>query len=235
MTPYDTITAGSRSTYHTGNAVRLVAEEMRDEWSRSPPSSWTSRTPTPGADTSTGCASDGVGSRPCLERGAPQVRRSRRHDDLRVELHQLVASRTTRRPAVGEGHRALVRQCDRRADRGRHPDRPDQHAAPGRRRRRGQGDQPDPGRAAAHGCRGHGHRARALRPAGLRPGPDDQRDVAGLPAPVDAGHAGPADPDHHRGPAPQTDRSAPRASGRAASSGSRRPTPTPSATPAASG
>ncbi|WP_426246473.1 xanthine dehydrogenase family protein molybdopterin-binding subunit [Nocardioides sp. LHG3406-4] len=29
-TPYDTITAGSRSTYHTGNAVRLVAEEMRD-------------------------------------------------------------------------------------------------------------------------------------------------------------------------------------------------------------
>lgn len=28
-TPYDTITAGSRSTYHTGNAVRLVAEEMR--------------------------------------------------------------------------------------------------------------------------------------------------------------------------------------------------------------
>ncbi len=29
-TPYDTITAGSRSTYHTGNAVRLVAEEMRN-------------------------------------------------------------------------------------------------------------------------------------------------------------------------------------------------------------
>lgn len=28
-TPYDTITAGSRSTYHTGNAVRLVAEAMR--------------------------------------------------------------------------------------------------------------------------------------------------------------------------------------------------------------
>ncbi len=28
-TPYDTITAGSRSTYHTGNAVRLVAESMR--------------------------------------------------------------------------------------------------------------------------------------------------------------------------------------------------------------
>jgi CO/xanthine dehydrogenase Mo-binding subunit len=28
-TPYDTITAGSRSTYHTGNAVRMVAEEMR--------------------------------------------------------------------------------------------------------------------------------------------------------------------------------------------------------------
>lgn len=28
-TPYDTITAGSRSTYHTGNAVRLVAENMR--------------------------------------------------------------------------------------------------------------------------------------------------------------------------------------------------------------
>lgn len=27
-TPYDTITAGSRSTYHTGNAVRLVCEEM---------------------------------------------------------------------------------------------------------------------------------------------------------------------------------------------------------------
>ncbi|MEQ3551824.1 xanthine dehydrogenase family protein molybdopterin-binding subunit [Pseudonocardia nematodicida] len=30
-TPYDTITAGSRSTYHTGNAVRLVAEAMRDK------------------------------------------------------------------------------------------------------------------------------------------------------------------------------------------------------------
>ena len=30
-TPYDTITAGSRSTYHTGNAVRLVAERMREE------------------------------------------------------------------------------------------------------------------------------------------------------------------------------------------------------------
>ncbi|TQM11033.1 xanthine dehydrogenase family protein molybdopterin-binding subunit [Pseudonocardia kunmingensis] len=30
VTPYDTITAGSRSTYHTGNAVRLVAEKMRD-------------------------------------------------------------------------------------------------------------------------------------------------------------------------------------------------------------
>jgi CO/xanthine dehydrogenase Mo-binding subunit len=29
VTPYDTITAGSRSTYHMGNAVRLVAEEMR--------------------------------------------------------------------------------------------------------------------------------------------------------------------------------------------------------------
>lgn len=28
-TPYDTITAGSRSTYHSGNAVRLVAESMR--------------------------------------------------------------------------------------------------------------------------------------------------------------------------------------------------------------
>ncbi len=28
-TPYDTITAGSRSTYHTGNAVRRVAEAMR--------------------------------------------------------------------------------------------------------------------------------------------------------------------------------------------------------------
>jgi CO/xanthine dehydrogenase Mo-binding subunit len=30
VTPYDTITAGSRSTYHTGNAVRLAAEQMRD-------------------------------------------------------------------------------------------------------------------------------------------------------------------------------------------------------------
>ncbi|MQA77634.1 MAG: molybdopterin-dependent oxidoreductase [Streptosporangiales bacterium] len=30
VTPYDTITAGSRSTYHTGNAVRKVAESMRD-------------------------------------------------------------------------------------------------------------------------------------------------------------------------------------------------------------
>jgi CO/xanthine dehydrogenase Mo-binding subunit len=30
VTPYDTITAGSRSTYHTGNAVRLAAERMRD-------------------------------------------------------------------------------------------------------------------------------------------------------------------------------------------------------------
>ncbi|HVV22947.1 MAG TPA: xanthine dehydrogenase family protein molybdopterin-binding subunit [Pseudonocardiaceae bacterium] len=31
VTPYDTITAGSRSTYHTGNAVRLAAENMRDK------------------------------------------------------------------------------------------------------------------------------------------------------------------------------------------------------------
>lgn len=31
VTPYDTITAGSRSTYHTGNAVRQVAEAMRDK------------------------------------------------------------------------------------------------------------------------------------------------------------------------------------------------------------
>jgi CO/xanthine dehydrogenase Mo-binding subunit len=31
VTPYDTITAGSRSTYHTGNAVRIVAEQMRDQ------------------------------------------------------------------------------------------------------------------------------------------------------------------------------------------------------------
>jgi CO/xanthine dehydrogenase Mo-binding subunit len=30
-TPYDTITAGSRSTYHTGNAVRAAAEKMRDK------------------------------------------------------------------------------------------------------------------------------------------------------------------------------------------------------------
>jgi CO/xanthine dehydrogenase Mo-binding subunit len=30
VTPYDTITAGSRSTYHTGNAVRLAAEQMRE-------------------------------------------------------------------------------------------------------------------------------------------------------------------------------------------------------------
>lgn len=30
VTPYDTITAGSRSTYHTGNAVRLAAGRMRD-------------------------------------------------------------------------------------------------------------------------------------------------------------------------------------------------------------
>lgn len=30
VTPYDTITAGSRSTYHTGNAVRQAAEKMRD-------------------------------------------------------------------------------------------------------------------------------------------------------------------------------------------------------------
>jgi CO/xanthine dehydrogenase Mo-binding subunit len=31
VTPYDTITAGSRSTYHTGNAVRLAAEKMREK------------------------------------------------------------------------------------------------------------------------------------------------------------------------------------------------------------
>jgi CO/xanthine dehydrogenase Mo-binding subunit len=31
VTPYDTITAGSRSTYHTGNAVRLAAENMREK------------------------------------------------------------------------------------------------------------------------------------------------------------------------------------------------------------
>lgn len=30
VTPYDTITAGSRSTYHTGNAVRMAAEAMRE-------------------------------------------------------------------------------------------------------------------------------------------------------------------------------------------------------------
>jgi CO/xanthine dehydrogenase Mo-binding subunit len=30
VTPYDTITAGSRTTYHTGNAVRRAAEKMRD-------------------------------------------------------------------------------------------------------------------------------------------------------------------------------------------------------------
>ena len=30
VTPYDTITAGSRSTYHTGNAVRRAAQRMRD-------------------------------------------------------------------------------------------------------------------------------------------------------------------------------------------------------------
>jgi CO/xanthine dehydrogenase Mo-binding subunit len=30
VTPYDTITAGSRSTYHTGNAVRRAAEAMRE-------------------------------------------------------------------------------------------------------------------------------------------------------------------------------------------------------------
>jgi CO/xanthine dehydrogenase Mo-binding subunit len=29
VTPYDTITAGSRSTYHMGNAVRLAAEDVR--------------------------------------------------------------------------------------------------------------------------------------------------------------------------------------------------------------
>jgi CO/xanthine dehydrogenase Mo-binding subunit len=29
VTPYDTITAGSRSTYHMGNAVRLAAREVR--------------------------------------------------------------------------------------------------------------------------------------------------------------------------------------------------------------
>ncbi len=31
VTPYDTITAGSRSTYHTGNAVKKAAEKMRDK------------------------------------------------------------------------------------------------------------------------------------------------------------------------------------------------------------
>jgi len=31
VTPYDTITAGSRSTYHTGNAVRRASEAMRDK------------------------------------------------------------------------------------------------------------------------------------------------------------------------------------------------------------
>ena len=31
VTPYDTITAGSRSTYHMGNAVRLAAERVRDQ------------------------------------------------------------------------------------------------------------------------------------------------------------------------------------------------------------
>lgn len=31
VTPYDTITAGSRSTYHTGNAVRMAAESMHDK------------------------------------------------------------------------------------------------------------------------------------------------------------------------------------------------------------
>lgn len=31
VTPYDTITAGSRSTYHTGNAVRAAAEKMREQ------------------------------------------------------------------------------------------------------------------------------------------------------------------------------------------------------------
>lgn len=31
ITPYDTITAGSRSTYHTGNAVKKVAERMREK------------------------------------------------------------------------------------------------------------------------------------------------------------------------------------------------------------
>lgn len=31
VTPYDTITAGSRSTYHMGNAVRLAAEKVREQ------------------------------------------------------------------------------------------------------------------------------------------------------------------------------------------------------------
>jgi CO/xanthine dehydrogenase Mo-binding subunit len=31
VSPYDTITAGSRSTYHMGNAVRLAAERVRDQ------------------------------------------------------------------------------------------------------------------------------------------------------------------------------------------------------------
>jgi CO/xanthine dehydrogenase Mo-binding subunit len=31
VTPYDTITAGSRSTYHMGNAVRLAAENVRNQ------------------------------------------------------------------------------------------------------------------------------------------------------------------------------------------------------------
>lgn len=31
VTPYDTITAGSRSTYHMGNAVRLAAEDLRSK------------------------------------------------------------------------------------------------------------------------------------------------------------------------------------------------------------
>jgi CO/xanthine dehydrogenase Mo-binding subunit len=31
VTPYDTLTAGSRSTYHMGNAVRLAAERVRDQ------------------------------------------------------------------------------------------------------------------------------------------------------------------------------------------------------------
>jgi CO/xanthine dehydrogenase Mo-binding subunit len=31
VTPYDTLTAGSRSTYHMGNAVRLAAERVREQ------------------------------------------------------------------------------------------------------------------------------------------------------------------------------------------------------------